>query len=125
LAASFEDLRTRTIPNWLTVAGLAAGIAVAAPDGWRALWLALAGAAAGFALFLPLHLCGALGGGDVKLMAAFGSLLGPAGILVAAVFGAAAGGLWALAWLLRGARAIPYAPAIAIGAWISLLGGTS
>ena len=50
----------------------------------------------GFLLMLPLHLCGAMGGGDVKLMAAFGTLLGPAGILAAAVFGAIAGAIWAL-----------------------------
>ena len=84
---------------------------------------ALAGGAVGFLLLLPLHLCGAMGGGDVKLMAAFGTLLGPAGILAAAVFGAIAGALWGLGALLRGARAIPYAPAIAAGVWVSLVGG--
>jgi prepilin signal peptidase PulO-like enzyme (type II secretory pathway) len=77
----------------------------------------------GFLLLLPLNLCGAMGGGDVKLMAAFGTLLGRAGILAAAVFGAIAGAIWALAARLRGARAIPYAPAIAAGVWVSLVGG--
>lgn len=125
LAACVEDLRRRTIPNWLTAAGVVAGLACAAPLGWRSLALAAAGAVAGFLLLLPLHLCGAMGGGDVKLMAAFGTLLGPAGILIAALFGAIAGGIWALAWAMRGARSVPYAPAIVAGAWISLLGGGS
>jgi prepilin peptidase CpaA len=125
LVACVEDLRRRTIPNWLTAAGAIAGVLCAAPMGWRGLGMAVAGAAAGFLLLLPLHLCGAMGGGDVKLMAAFGALLGPGGILLAAVFGAAAGGVWALAWAMRGARSVPYAPAIAAGAWISLLGGGS
>ena len=87
--------------------------------------MAIAGAAVGFLLLLPLQWCGALGGGDVKLMAAFGTLLGPAGVLVAAVFGAIAGAIWALAALLGGARAIPYAPAIVAGVWVSLVGGGS
>jgi prepilin peptidase CpaA len=66
-----------------------------------------------------------MGGGDVKLMAAFGSLLGPAGILRAALFGAIAGGLWSAMWLAARprSRAVPYAPAIVTGAWLSFLGG--
>ena len=85
--------RLRRVPNWLTAAGLAAGLACALPGGWRGLALATAGAALGFALLLPFHWCGAMGGGDVKLMAAFGAFLGPAGILLAAFFAAIAGGL--------------------------------
>ena len=38
---------------------------------------ALLGALAGFALFLPLYLLRAMGAGDVKLMAALGSFVGP------------------------------------------------
>ncbi len=40
---------------------------------------ALAGAAAGFAVFLIFYLLGGMGGGDVKLMAGFGALLGAGG----------------------------------------------
>jgi len=123
LAASVVDLRTRQIPNWLTGAGAIAGIVCGASMGWRGLGMSLAGALVGFALMLPLHWMGAMGGGDVKLMAAFGALLGPVGILVAAVFGAIAGAMWGLGALLRGVRAIPYAPAIAAGVWVSLVGG--
>jgi prepilin peptidase CpaA len=68
-----------------------------------------------------------MGGGDVKLMAAYGALLGPSGILLAAVFTAVFGGLSAAGASLYNRRAptIPYAPAIVLGAWISLLGGGS
>lgn len=124
LTASVEDLRRRTIPNWLTLAGAIAGLVFAASLGWRSLGVAFAGGVVGFLLFLPVHLCGGMGGGDVKLMAAFGTLLGPTGILTAAVFGGIAGGICALVALRRGARAIPYAPAIAVGVWISLIGGS-
>jgi prepilin peptidase CpaA len=127
VAAMAWDIASRRVPNWLTAAGVAAGLACAVPAGWHALALAAGGAALGFALLLPLHWCGAMGGGDVKLMAAYGAFLGPAGILLAAFFAAIAGGLCAAVVLLRKPRqpAIPYAPAIVLGAWISLLGGGS
>ena len=89
--------------------------------------MAAAGAVVGFLILLPFHWCGAMGGGDVKLMAAYGALLGPSGILLAAVFAAVIGGLSAAGTLLLRPRdaAIPYAPAIVLGAWVSLLGGGS
>ena len=95
--------------------------------GWHGLAMAAAGAIVGFLVLLPFHWCGAMGGGDVKLMAAYGALLGPSGILLAALFAAVFGGLaaaGALLWKPR-AAAIPYAPAIVLGAWVSLLGGGS
>ena len=126
-AAVVEDLRRRRLPNWLTAGGVAAGMACAAWGGWRGLGMAAAGAAVGFLMLLPFNLLGAMGGGDVKLMAAYGALLGPSGILLAAVFAAVLGGLSAAATLLLKPRtaAIPYAPAIVLGAWISWLGGGS
>jgi len=124
-AAVVEDLRRRCLPNWLTAGGVAAGLACAAWGGWRGLGMAAAGAAVGFLMLLPFHLLGAMGGGDVKLMAAYGALLGPSGILLAGVFAAVFGGLSAAAALVgnRRTRAVPYAPAIVLGAWFSLLGG--
>ena len=125
VAAVVEDLGRRRVPNWLTAAGLAGGLGCAAWGGWHGLGSAAAGAVVGFLILLPFHWCGAMGGGDVKLMAAYGALLGPAGILLAAVFAAVFGGLSAAGALLYKPRttAIPYAPAIVLGAWISLLGG--
>ena len=127
LLAAAGDLARRSIPNWLTAAGLIAGLASrAALGGWRGLGIAAAGAAIGFLLLFPLHVKRAVGGGDVKLMAAFGTLLGPAGVLLAAVLGAIVGGLWTAVWLVARprTRAVPYAPAIVLGAWLSLLGGS-
>jgi prepilin peptidase CpaA len=120
-----EDLRRRTLPNWLTVTGLAAGLGLAALHGWHGLWLAAAGAAIGFAVLLPLFWMRGMGGGDVKLMAAFGALLGPSAVLPAAALAAIFGALLAAAVLVARPRAaaIPYAPAIVLGAWMILLGG--
>jgi prepilin peptidase CpaA len=127
LTAVVEDLARRRVPNWLTAGGVVAGLACAAWGGWHGLGMAAAGALVGFLILLPFHWCGAMGGGDVKLMAAYGALLGPSGILLAAVFTAVFGGLSAAGASLynRRAPAVPYAPAIVLGAWISLLGGGS
>ena len=127
VVAVVEDLRRRRVPNWLTVAGVGGGLACAATGGWHGLGIAMAGAIVGFLVLLPFHLCGAMGGGDVKLMAAYGAFLGPSGILLAALFAGLFGGLAAAGTLLCKPRtaAIPYAPAIVLGAWFSLLGGGS
>jgi prepilin peptidase CpaA len=45
---------------------------------------------------LPGHALGATGGGDVKLMAAVGSLLGPLAVINAVLFTAVAGGVLAV-----------------------------
>jgi prepilin peptidase CpaA len=125
LAAMVEDLRRRTLPNWLTVTGLAAGLGLAAPHGWHGLWLAVAGAAIGFGVLLPLCWMRGMGAGDVKLMAAFGALLGPSAVLPAVLVAAIFGAVLAAVVLLARPRAavIPYAPAIVLGAWLILLSG--
>jgi prepilin peptidase CpaA len=124
-AATVEDLRRRTLPNWLTVTGLVAGLAIGAGQGWRGIVAGAGGAAIGFGILLPLYWLGAMGGGDVKLMAAFGALLGPRGVLPAVALAAVFGAVLAAAVLAARPRtaAIPYAPAIVLGAWAILLGG--
>ena len=125
LAAVLEDLRCRQLPDWLTGVAVSGGLACAAWGGPHGLGLATAGTIVGFLIPLPLHRYGAMGGGDVKLMAAYGTLLGPSGILLAALFATVIGGLSAAAKLLLNPRtlAIPYVAAIVLGAWVSLLGG--
>jgi prepilin peptidase CpaA len=124
-AASFDDLRRRAIANWINVAGLVAGLVYHTADrGLPGLGWSAGGAAVGFAVFLIFYCLGGMGAGDLKLTAAFGALLGPAGILLAALLTAPLGALMAAACMVwsRRVRAIPYAPAIALGAWLSLLG---
>jgi prepilin peptidase CpaA len=57
---------------------------------------ALAGFTLGLVLLLPGHLIGATGAGDVKLFAALGAWLGPAGIGMAFLYTALAGGVLAV-----------------------------
>jgi prepilin peptidase CpaA len=77
LIAGWLDLRSRRIPNWLTVSGLLVGVGVHALAGWRGVLMSVEGAAVALAILLPLVLLRALGAGDWKLMGAAGSFLGP------------------------------------------------
>ena len=103
-ASAAVDLRTRRVPNWLTLSITALGLALAGfhlTD--RSIAGALGGIAVGLLLMLPGHIVGATGAGDVKLFAAVGSILGPAGIGVAFVYTAVIGGALALTVaMLRG-----------------------
>ena len=97
LTAALCDVKTRRIPNALTLG--AAGVALAVhvfSNGWSGLLLAASGWAAGFALFFPVFVLGGMGAGDVKLLAAIGAWLGPWGALWTALYAALAGGLMAL-----------------------------
>src|SRR5260370_33162622 len=93
VAATVEDLAHRRVSNWICGAALLAGLALhIATDGWRGGVSALLGAIAGFAVFLIFYLLGGMGGGDIKLMAGFGAVLGVQRLLEAALWTAACGG---------------------------------
>ncbi len=137
LSASVEDVARRTISNWIVLAALAAGVGCQIfAKGWIGIGYGLMGAAAGFGVFLIFYVLGGMGGGDVKLMAGFGALLGTGRLLQAAFWTALTGGLLAAGilgfaaarrWLAPGRQnearpaSIPYAPAIALGVWLTLL----
>lgn len=100
IAAAFSDLRSRTIPNWLTLGGILAGFGV----NWYALGTeGLKTAGFGFLaslLFLIPFALGFLGGGDVKLMAAAGAFAGASNLLVIFVLDAILGGIVGLVGIL-------------------------
>lgn len=76
--AAIIDLRYHRIPNVLTLAGALVGLAASSISSWpEGLWVGSLGLFTGLCLFLPGFLLGMTGGGDVKLMAAFGAFLGP------------------------------------------------
>jgi len=71
------DLKSRRIPNWLTVSAAILGLVYhIATGGIAGLLLSLGGFATGFGFLLLLWLTGSGGGGDVKLMGAVGCWLG-------------------------------------------------
>jgi prepilin peptidase CpaA len=126
LAAAAIDLRTRHVPNLLTGATAAVGLALALTGAGRiGIAASLAGCVIGLVVMLPGYLFGATGGGDVKLLAALGTLLGPERVLFATFVMAVGGGVIALAVALYRRRLrhqmFAYAPAIAIGAIVALL----
>jgi prepilin peptidase CpaA len=126
LAAAAIDLRTRRVPNALTGAAAALGVALAVTGFGRVgVAAAIAGGLVGLVLMLPGYLFGATGGGDVKLLAAIGTLLGPDRILIAFFGMAIGGGLIALATAAARRRfrneTFAYAPAIALGALFAVL----
>jgi prepilin peptidase CpaA len=147
VAAVMDDLSRRHIANWIPAAALAGGFGwqIGMHGGAGAL-SAAGGAVAGFAVFLVFYLLGGMGAGDIKLMTGFGALLGPGQLLSAAIWTGAVGGILAvgaLGWKAIRRRSqssagnggpeaelnpearereasIPYAPAIALGVWLSM-----
>ena len=96
LAASAFDLRSRRIPNALTLGGALAGlIASAIVAGTGGIWSSAAGWAVAMVMWLPLYALGGMGAGDVKLMAALGVWLGPLAIFHTTLYAAVAGAVMA------------------------------
>ena len=145
--ACYGEIRERRIPNWLTLGAIALGLGAAAIEGGgeglvdSALGLALAGG-----LFLPFCLLGVVGGGDMKLMAAVGAIVGWPMVLRVLCDTCIAGGLIAVAMMawkgmllttlanafriifgmprrsqgLRNPPMVPYALAITIGTLVAV-----
>jgi prepilin peptidase CpaA len=101
--ATFTDLRSRRIPNWLVFPFMAGGIGVQAwVHGWHGLAQSLEGFLLGTVAFGVLAALGGMGMGDVKLFAAIGAWIGPGQLLLALVITGLAGGVMALGWALAG-----------------------
>lgn len=82
MVAGILDWRYRRIPNWLTVSGLIAGVALnTILYRWPGLRASLVGAALGLGLLLPFVLIRSLGAGDWKLAGALGACVGPRQLL--------------------------------------------
>jgi len=79
IVAAITDLRSRRIPNWLTLSGVLSGLGMnifLAEQWWEGLKFSLIGLGAGFGLYVILYVLRAMGAGDVKLMAATGAIVG-------------------------------------------------
>ncbi len=97
MIACVTDVRSRRIPNVLTLGGAAAALVFhAVTAGGAGVGAATIGWLVGTAVFLPFFLLGGMGAGDVKLMAALGAWLGPAEAFAIAIYASLAGGVLAL-----------------------------
>lgn len=101
--ATYTDLRSRRIPNWLVLPFAAAGFAI---SGWlhgmHGVVQSLEGFAVGVSFFALLSLMGGMGMGDVKLCGAIGAWIGPSQMLIALVMTGIAGGIIVLCWAIVG-----------------------
>ncbi len=128
--AVVSDLRSRRIPSSLTLPAclgfLLLRLFLSGLHGEDGLLSGLAGLGLGLGLMLPAYGLGVMGGGDVKLMAAVGAALGPAGVLWSFLFTSVFGGVYALAVLLfrpAGRAALRRVLAGLAGAVLALRGG--
>jgi len=98
---AWGDLRTRRIPNYLTLGTAVAGLAYNfMGQGLPGLTNGLLGMLLGFFLLILPYLWGGMGAGDVKAMAALGAWLGPQFTLFLFCYMGVAGGLIALGYLV-------------------------
>jgi prepilin peptidase CpaA len=99
--AAVYDIRFRRIPNWLVLTGLLLGLGInTSLFGWRGAKSSLLGAGLAFLIYFPLYLLRGMGAGDVKLMAAIGSMVGAANWFGIFIITLLLGGVMAIILLL-------------------------
>ena len=95
--ACVVDVRTRRIPNVLTLSAALGGLlAHWVVDGPNGALFAASGWLVGLLVFMPFFMLRGMGGGDIKLLAALGAWLGPGETLWLAIYTGIAGGVLAL-----------------------------
>jgi len=95
------DVVQHRISNLLIVMMLSCGLVLAAGLLQMAGFVAaLQGALVGFLILIPFYAIGGMGAGDVKLLAAIGTFLGPWGVLVAGILALGLGGILGLGVIL-------------------------
>lgn len=101
--ATFTDLRSRRIPNWLVLPFLGGGLTVSTwMHGWQGLSHSFCGALLGLVVYGILFWMGGMGAGDVKLCAAIGAWVGPQQLILALVLTGMAGGVMVFCWAMFG-----------------------
>jgi prepilin peptidase CpaA len=96
LCAALSDLRTRRIPNALTVGAFALALVLRSFLGAEALVGGLLGAGLALVVVLPLFAMRGVGGGDAKLLVMVGAFLGPGEFVPALLASALVGGAMSL-----------------------------
>lgn len=101
VTAAMLDLRTRRIPNALTVSGLLLALALRSSFGPGAVVDGLQSAGIALLVVLPFFMLGALGGGDLKLLVAVGAFMQPTQFVLALLATAIVGGVLAIGESIR------------------------
>ena len=98
--AALWDVKTRKIPNIFTFPMMLFGFAYhGMTSGLIGLGFSAAGFCIGIFVFFIPYLMGGMGAGDAKLMGAAGAILGPKGVIIAAVISMVFAGVYAMALL--------------------------
>jgi prepilin peptidase CpaA len=106
IVAAVVDVRERRIPNWLTYSGILLAVALRfLYFRWNGLASAIAGTIVAGGIMLVFYVVRAMGAGDVKLMAAIGSLVGPSQAITVLLATAIFGGVLAFAYAIYRKRA--------------------
>lgn len=101
IAATCTDIQRHCIPNILSLGGIVLGLGFQIwAFGVDGLLIGMGGFGVGLLILLPFYAFGGMGAGDVKLMAAVGTFLGPFNALLAAACTLMAGGVLGLIVLL-------------------------
>jgi prepilin peptidase CpaA len=99
--ATFTDLRSCRIPNWLVLPFLVAGVVTSGwMHGWHGLGQSCMGIGLGALILGFLCWMGGMGMGDMKLCAAVGAWIGPSQLMIALVATGMVGGIMALVWAI-------------------------
>jgi prepilin peptidase CpaA len=99
LVGSIFDVKSRRIPNFITLPAFLFGLALhLALGGWRQLLSSLAAGLICAAIFLVFYIAGGMGAGDVKLILAVGCIAGLSHVAYLLVLTALSGGVMAIVW---------------------------
>lgn len=122
---SFVDFYSRTIPDYMVISALAAGIIFSIISGASIVDMLLGMLCGGGILLLLSLIPNSIGGGDIKLMFALGSFLGLNKTLYAVMFGFIAASVIGLTLIIFRFKSrkdyIPFGPFLSLGSFISLM----
>lgn len=116
------DIKWKKIPNALTFPVMIIGLTIHGfNSGVSGLIYSIEGLFLGMALLIVFYLLGMMGAGDVKLMGAVGSILGPEGVFKAFLFTAIAGGIYAVIMLAYHGQLTGFMKRFSLSAKLSLM----
>jgi prepilin peptidase CpaA len=101
LVAVVWDIRFKRIPNWLTFPSMIVALSYyVIVGGFQGLLFSLQGAAVGMAILMIPYFMRGMGAGDVKLVGVVGAFLGVGKVVLALLWTALVGGLYATILLI-------------------------
>ena len=122
MISAMTDIKWKKIPNALTFPVMLIGLfAHGFMSGASGFLYSIEGLFLGLALLIVFYFMGMMGAGDVKLMGAVGSILGPAGVFKAFLFTAIVGGIYAMIVLAYHGQLVGFMKRIALSLKLSLM----